>query len=163
GVGRLPVADRAGQVRGVRGDAVPAEPDAAGAAIGPVRGRPTRDVSRPMRRLAAANIALHLIGLACAAVWMRPGTPAAPLAVRMAYLAGRPGGWALSWSVWIGCIFLMVAFTAAAARRLPDSPLARLAVVVAVAAGSFDLLGDSTYIIVFPQVAGLQPTNMQLF
>src|SRR5262249_3923204 len=124
---------------------------------------PTRDVSRSMRRLAIANIALHLVGLACAAVWMRPGTPAALLNDRMDYLAGHPVGWALGWSVWIGCIFLMVAFAAAAAQRMPDSPLARLAVVVAVAAGSFDLLGDSTYIIVFPQVAGLQPRNMQLF
>src|SRR5260221_12423458 len=81
----------------------------------------------------------------------------------MTYLAAHPIGWSAAWCVWIGCMFLMVAFTVAAGRRLGAEPLARLAVIVAVAAGGFDLLGDSLFIVVLPQVASLQPPNEHLF
>ena len=41
--------------------------------------------------------------------------------------------------------------------------LGRLAVIVLVVAGAFDLLGDSACIIVLPQAAALQPTSEPLF
>ena len=49
-----------------------------------------------IRRLAMANIALHTLGLAAAALWMRPGSPGVPLADRLAYLADRPLGWSIA-------------------------------------------------------------------
>ncbi|MFL5339666.1 MAG: hypothetical protein ACJ8F7_05815 [Gemmataceae bacterium] len=117
-----------------------------------------------LRRLAVANIVLHLFALALAALYMRPGSPRVPPAERMAYLADHAVGWQIAWAVWIGCIGLMVAFAAVAANRLPaDNLLARLAVTVAIVAGAFDLLGDSTFIIALPYVAALKPPNEQLF
>jgi hypothetical protein len=116
-----------------------------------------------LRQLAIANIAVHLVGLLVAALFLRPGSPTAPLAERMNFLAAHPIGWSAAWCVWIGCMILMVSFTFVAARCLEAEPLARLAVIVAVAAGGFDLLGDSLFIVVLPQVAALLPRNEQLF
>ncbi len=117
----------------------------------------------PLRRLALANIVVHFLGLLVAVLWMRPGSPAAPVAARIAYLSANPAGWSFAWSVWIGCMLLMVSFTAAVAQRLKDNTLARFAVMVAVAAGGFDLLGNAAFIVVLPKLASFQPPNEQLF
>jgi len=117
-----------------------------------------------LRRLAFVNIALHALGLLLAALYLRPASPAIPLAERMAYLANHPAGWTAAWCAWIGCMITMVAFTVVAAARLGgDNLLARVAVIVAVTAGGFDLLGDSLFIAVLPRVATFDPPNEQLF
>ena len=55
---------------------------------------------------------------------LRPGTPAAPLATRMSYLAERPLGWTLGWLVWALCAAALVTFMVLLARAVP-SPLTR--------------------------------------
>src|SRR5262245_12671558 len=83
---------------------------------------------RPLTTLAAVNVALHAVGLAAAAVGMRPGTPLAPLPERLDYLAAAPVGWTGGWAVWVLCAAVLVAFVFAAARRL-GRPLAFLALI----------------------------------
>lgn len=122
-------------------------------------------MTRPgLIRLAWLNVALHTLGLAFAALGMHPGTAAVSLPERMVYLAGRPLGWTLGWGVWVLCMVAMVAFAAALASRPNPRPnLARFAAVVALVAGSFDLLGDSLFILVLPSIAELQPPPERMF
>jgi hypothetical protein len=102
------------------------------------------------------NVVLHVFGLVCAVLWMRPGTPAVGVSERLAYLQADlyPLGWSLGWLVWMLCVPALVAFMALTAHRLGEpSSLARLAVVVVVAGAAFDVFCDSAYIIVLPYLA----------
>jgi hypothetical protein len=115
--------------------------------------------------LAWANVGLHAVALALAAVVMRPGTPLAPLSERLEYLAGAPGAWALGWASWMLCAVLLVAFLAAVAFRVGEGnrELARLGLTVAVVGAGFDLLCDTVSILVFPMLASWQPPPERLF
>jgi hypothetical protein len=114
--------------------------------------------------LAWTNVGLHVAALALSAIGIRPGTPAVPVAERLAYLAGAPVGWLLGWGLWMVCAVALVAFLTAAAHRLGEgAALARLAVVVAVAGITFDLFCDSVYLVVFPRLAVAGPAQEALF
>jgi hypothetical protein len=104
---------------------------------------------RGLRAAAWANVGLHVLGLALAAVAMRPGTPAAPLLERVAYLAARPLGWTAGWLVWIGCALALAALLALFARAYP-SPAARAAAILAVLGAALDIACDVTYAAVLP-------------
>jgi hypothetical protein len=117
--------------------------------------------ARPLTVLAWVNVVLHLIGLAFAALGMRPGTPLMPLADRLAYLSRAPLGWSLGWGTWMLCTTVLIAFLAVLARRLGDD-LARLGLTFAIVGGAFDLFFDSVYILVFPLVASWQPEALFL-
>jgi hypothetical protein len=95
------------------------------------------------------NVVLHAIGLVFAVVAMRPGTPAAPLAERMAYLAARPPGWTAGWLVWMGCAVTLVVFMVMLARR-DRSSLTRTAAMLAILGAVLDLACDAAYIVLLP-------------
>jgi hypothetical protein len=74
---------------------------------------------------------------------MRPGSVAAPLAERMAYLASLPAGWTGGWGIWMICAVLLVSFMAVLRSRLPvPSPAADLALALTAAGMGVDLLCD---------------------
>lgn len=112
-----------------------------------------RILSRPLTHLAWANVALHALGLAIAAIGMRPGTPAVPLAERMAYVAGQPFGWSAGWGVWIGCVPCLIGFLILMAKSSEQRELAGLAVIFGVVGAAFDLCCDALYIVVLPMFA----------
>ena len=97
-----------------------------------------------LRAIAWANVVLHLAGLALAALFMRPGTPAVPLLERLAYLAPRPPGWTGGWVVWMGCAATLAAFMVLLARARP-LPLVRAAAVVALLGAVLDVACDLAY------------------
>lgn len=104
--------------------------------------------------LAWTNVGLHAAGLAIAWFGMRPGSVIAPLAERMAYLAGRPAGWTWGWGVWMLCTLALVAFMAALRPYAGRHPLAaQLALVFTAAGMAADLLTDAIQIQVLPFVA----------
>ncbi len=84
---------------------------------------------------------------------MRPGSVAAPVAERLAYLAGRPAGWTWGWGVWMICSLLLVSFMVVLRRRLPASPVADLALVLTAAGMGVDLLCDGIQIQALPLAA----------
>jgi hypothetical protein len=102
------------------------------------------------RALAWANVAVHLLGLAAAALGMRPGSPLVGLEERMGHLAGRPAAWPLAWGVWMLCALALVAFVHEAAARLPG---ASLAAPLAAAGAGVDLLCDGVQMAVLPLLA----------
>jgi hypothetical protein len=107
-----------------------------------------------MKRIAWFNIAIHLMGLACAAVIFPRGATFTPLPERMAYLAPRPWEWVAGWAVWIGCALLMVRFTWAVNRRFQShSFLAGGAFFVSLWAAGFDITADLRFILVLPDAA----------
>jgi hypothetical protein len=115
-------------------------------------------VTPPNRRVLTAlawlNVAVHVAGLAFAAVGMRPGSALVGLPERRAYLATFPPGWCLGWGVWMLCALALVAFFAVLARRLPEYPdLAGLAVLLAAAGAAVDLFCDAINITVLPRAA----------
>jgi hypothetical protein len=98
---------------------------------------------RALPALAWANVALHGVGVAVAWYGMRPGSVAAPLAERTAYLASRPAGWTGGWGIWMICAVLLVSFMAVLRSRLPvPSPAADLALAFTAAGMGVDLLCD---------------------
>jgi hypothetical protein len=104
--------------------------------------------------LAWVNVALHIMGLAAAWFGMRPGSVIAPLAERMAYLAGRPPGWTWGWGVWMLCTLALVTFMAALRPYASRQPLAaQLALIFTAAGMAADLLTDAIQIQVLPLVA----------
>lgn len=107
------------------------------------------------------NVLVHAAGLVFAAFGLRPGSPLVPISERMAYLAGAPWAWSIGWGVWMLCALALIAFLAALVRELPDAgALGPLAIVAAVAGGAVDLLCDTIYITVLPQVvAGEAPSE----
>lgn len=106
--------------------------------------------------LGALNVALHLLGLALAALGMRPGTGVFPLPERMAYVAPRPAGWVLGWATWALCALVLVGFVAALtarARSAADSSVRALALALAAAGAAVDLCCDVLWITVVPDLA----------
>jgi hypothetical protein len=107
---------------------------------------------------------LHGLALTFAAFGMRPGTPLVSLPERLTYLASFPVGWSLGWGVWMLCAVALVAFFAVLAHHLHErADLARLAVMIAIGGGAFDLFCDTIYIALFPFVASWQPPSEILF
>lgn len=112
---------------------------------------------RALRRAAWVNLVLHAAGLLLAAAAMEPGTPAAPLTGRIAYLAARPAGWTAGWLVWMACALALVAFMVLLARAHP-SPLTRAAARLACAGAVVDIACDAAYIGLLPaRAAGEVP------
>ena len=98
---------------------------------------------RALPALAWTNVAAHGAGLVLAWFGMRRGSVTAPLAERLAYLAGHPAGWIWGWGVWMVCTVLLVSFMVALRSRLPQpSPGADLALFVTAAAMAVDLTCD---------------------
>ncbi len=116
-----------------------------------------------LQTFALANVALHGAGLALAWYGMRPGSVAAPLAGRMAFLASRPAGWIGGWGVWMICTLLLVSFMAVLRSRLPaPNPAADLALVVTAAGMGVDLLCDVIQMQILP-LAAAAPGQIHLF
>ncbi|HEX4966749.1 MAG TPA: hypothetical protein VF173_38415 [Thermoanaerobaculia bacterium] len=114
--------------------------------------------------LAWANVSMHVCGLALAWYGMRPGSVAAHLTERMAYLAGRPAGWTWGWGVWMICTLLLVSFMAALRSRVPGPSLgADLALVFTAAGMGADLLCDVIQIQALPLVAAAGSGQVPLF
>jgi hypothetical protein len=110
------------------------------------------------------NVILHVIALVFALFGMRPGSPLVPLPERLDYLAGAPLGWSLGWATWMLCGAALLAFLAVLVGRLGEhAALARLALMLAVAAASFDLFCDSVFIVVLPALAGAPAPSEELF
>lgn len=108
-------------------------------------------------RLAAwANVAVHVLGLAAAVVWMRPGTAACPLPERMAYLVRTPAGWRVGWAVWALCAVALLAFLGLLAAARPG-PATRAAFSIACAAAAVDLTCDTLFATVLPRAAAGAP------
>jgi hypothetical protein len=109
------------------------------------------------RRLAAlawAAAALHACGLALAVTAMQPGTVLASPAQRTAWLAARPLGWTLGWSVWILCALSLVALLTALNERLaPARAVGTVAVAIAAAGAAIDVFCDALWIAVMPELA----------
>src|SRR5438105_12869173 len=106
-----------------------------------------------LTRLAWANVVMHVVGLALAAIGMAPGSPLVPLPERLEYLAEAPLGWTLGWISWMICAVLLVSFLAAVAARLGDEArLARLGLTIAVAGAAVDLASDCIFIVIFPKL-----------
>jgi hypothetical protein len=117
-----------------------------------------------MKRLALVNVLLHVLGLVFAAIGMAPGTPLAPFADRLEYLARAPVAWTIGWTTWMICAGVQVYFAVRIAGNLSQqTDLARLGVVIATIGASFDLLCDAVYIVIFPWVASWQPPPEQVF
>ncbi|HEV7787323.1 MAG TPA: hypothetical protein VGQ28_18415 [Thermoanaerobaculia bacterium] len=112
---------------------------------------------RALPNLAWANVTLHGVGLTLAWFGMRPGSIAAPLADRMAYLAARPAGWIGGWGIWMICTVLLVSFMAVLRSRLPaPSPAADLALAFTSAGMAVDLLCDVIQMQALPMAAAGQ-------
>lgn len=115
---------------------------------------PSARSQRVLPALAWANVAVHSVGVAVAWYGMRPGSIAAPLAERMAYLAGRPAGWIGGWGVWMICTVLLVSFIAVLRSRLPaPTPAADLALAFTAAGMAVDLLCDVIQMQALPMAA----------
>jgi hypothetical protein len=94
---------------------------------------------------------------------MQPGTVLATPAARTAWLATRPAGWTIGWSVWILCAFSLVALLAALAQRLDrERAWAGAAVALAAAGAAVDVFCDAVWITVVPELAAAGPDRMFL-
>jgi hypothetical protein len=93
-----------------------------------------------LRRIALANVALHLVGLALGATLMRPGSIEAPLAERQAYIAEHALEWRIGWGVWMAAAVTYVLFMRSLGR---SDTRTWFAVLIAFAAATFDLVGDA--------------------
>jgi hypothetical protein len=119
---------------------------------------------RTLLALAWVNAALHAAGLAAAWHGMRPGSPVAPLAERMAYLAEQPPAWSWGWGIWMLCALALVTFMVLLRRALPGDPFAaQLAVVFTSAGMAVDLLCDALQIQVLPLAAGSETAVLLAF
>jgi hypothetical protein len=113
-----------------------------------------------VRRIAVANVGLHLVGLVLGGTLMRAGSIATPLDERWRFLAGHPVGWALGWAAWMLSALLFVAFMERLTRRVPG---ARLALVLGAMGASVDLVGDSVQMLILPLIAGNETAPTPLF
>jgi hypothetical protein len=72
----------------------------------------------------------------------------------LAYLAQAPVGWTAGWTCWMVCAVLLVTWLAVVVHRLGEgNDLARLGLVIAVAALVIDLSCDLLFIVGFPRIA----------
>jgi len=95
---------------------------------------------------------------------MRPGSIAAPLNERMAYIASRPVGWIGGWGIWMICALLLVSFMAVLRGHLsaPD-PAADLALALSAAGMGVDLFCDVIQIQALPLAAAAGPGQITPF
>jgi hypothetical protein len=104
--------------------------------------------------VAWAAAALHALGLALAATAMQAGTPLHAAEARARWLAQRPAGWTLGWTVWILCALSLLALLAALNERLGrPGHLGTVAVAVAAAGAAVDVFCDALWIGFVPELA----------
>ena len=106
--------------------------------------------------MARAAAALHLAGLAAAAVWLRPGSTLAPPEARVAYLARAPLPWTAGWALFFLAALSALALAALLARALRGrAPAAfRLAgVLLVLCAVPLDLVLDVLQVAALPRAA----------
>jgi len=120
------------------------------------------NVEKALRAAAWTSLVVHAIGLVLAATTMRPGTPAAPLLDRIAYLAARPWGWTAGWLSWIACAVSLVAFLGLLARARP-SRRTRAAAFAAIVGAMADVTCDALYLAVLPARAAGEVSTFLAF
>ena len=117
-----------------------------------------------LTQLAWWNVGFHLTALALTWFFIRPGTPAFDVEARRLYLAAQPHLWSIAWGAWMICALLQVAFYAVLASYLPERRgIAALAVGIACAGAAIDLLCDTIWIVVLPEVAAQGRQAQSLF
>src|SRR5512145_2570550 len=114
--------------------------------------------------LAGVASLLHAAGLALAATAMLPGTVLADAEARTRWLAGRPLGWSIGWTVWIFCALSLVALLAALNDRLRagGSPAGNAGLALAAAGAGVDVFCDALWIGVLPELAAQGPDRVFL-
>jgi hypothetical protein len=127
-----------------------------------LQARPPQRVGHTVVVLAWLNIGLHLIGLALAAAFIRPGSPLTPISERINYLVSSPAGWRFAWAVWVACSVAMVSYTLCIAAVIRSRP-ARWAAGLALAAAAVDLTCDDLFIFLFPNLAARAELNAEEF
>jgi hypothetical protein len=111
-------------------------------------------VKLQLRWGAAANVVMHLAGLACAALLLRPGTPLVGELERRAWLTLKPTGWTIGWLAWILCALAIVLFLTLLCRSLRSpSARARTALVMVWLSACVDISCDVAWIAVIPGAA----------
>jgi hypothetical protein len=123
---------------------------------------PARPSHRMVFYAAALTVVLHALGLALAVFGMREGTPLVGLAERMAHLAKAPLGWSVGWAVWMLCALSLVVFFHALAERAQRASLARLCLSLVAVGAAVDLLCDTLFLVVLPEVAAAGSTSVFL-
>jgi hypothetical protein len=111
---------------------------------------------RHLLLLAWGSAALHGAALVAAATVLRPGSPLAPAADRLAYLVPAPAGWRWGWVLWMLAAGSLVAFLGALVPRLPQP--SALILPLAAAGLGVDLVCDAVWMAIVPlAAAGADP------
>ncbi len=111
-----------------------------------------------LRRAAFVNVAAHALGLVCAALFLKPGTPLVPVDERMEWLAARPWQWTAGWAIWILCAVAMGVFVTLLGRALAPrgGVLVKIAIVAAWVAVAIDITCDTAWMTMPGRAAGAQ-------
>jgi hypothetical protein len=106
-----------------------------------------------IKPLAWCNVALHIIALALTWFFIRPGMSALDVSSRQAYVVGHFWEWATAWGTWMACAIVQIFFYAELARYLTKArDAASFAVSIACAGLAIDLLCDTIWIVLVPQL-----------
>jgi hypothetical protein len=109
-----------------------------------------------LKHLAWWNVGLHLLALVLTWFFIRPGTEAFEYQVRCAYIA-QSWLWSASWTVWMICALMQVAFYARLIGYLPKRrDTAMFALSLACVGVGIDLLCDVIWISILPVFAGVR-------
>jgi hypothetical protein len=109
-----------------------------------------------LKHLAWWNVGLHLLALVLTWFFIRPGTEAFEYQVRCAYIA-QSWLWSASWTVWMICALMQVAFYARLIGYLPKRrDTAMFALSLACVGVGIDLLCDVIWISILPVIAGVR-------
>jgi len=101
-------------------------------------------VPRPMAAYVCAAVnALAAIALATV---LAPGVSLAPTASQPSYVADHLAAWRLGWGLWIAAALSLLAFFRWWASRIGWSPIARAAILVAVAGVLADVIAEGRLI-----------------
>jgi hypothetical protein len=113
--------------------------------------------------VAVAAALLHSAGLVLAVTAMQPGTALHAAEARVRWLAARPAGWMVGWSVWILCALSLLALLALLNERLPRrTSLGAAAVSVAAAGAAVDIFCNALWIGFIPELAAAGPDRVFL-
>lgn len=102
-----------------------------------------------MRRLPIAAYVCAALNAAAAvalATVLAPGVSLAPTGAHAAYVAEHLGAWRIGWALWIAAALSLLAFFRWWASRIGWSPVARAAIVIALAGVLADVLAESRLI-----------------
>jgi len=114
-----------------------------------------------LRTWAWLNLLVHALGLAVAALGMRPGTGVFTVAERMSFLAAAPLGWTAGWGLWMLCALALGAYFVVLGGQLEPS-LRRAVLGLVTVAIAVDLLCDAAQIAVLPPAARGEPSTFLL-